>query len=176
MMSRLLVIKLFLTGIITLALLLPFIYPGYPFGQPAVLAEIAITGPKVAWLVIAGFLVAVYFYCSDLETVLQRVNPQHQTRSPRSVWLMFLIPYNFIEDFFIIHHLSQSIKAEAVVNHRLSGLRGDGRYCGMLWCGAQLLALAPGLLGHLASLVALIGWMMHWSFVRRVNDMLAIDQ
>lgn len=54
-------------------------------------------------LVLAGiFLTLIFFYCRDLERSLSLVRPSARTAKPKSVWLMFLIPYNFVEDFFIV--------------------------------------------------------------------------
>ncbi|MCA7974605.1 hypothetical protein LGM42_32535 [Burkholderia sp. AU39826] len=72
-------------------------------------------------VVIAVFLALVYAYASDLRTTLKSVSRGSRVAEPNSVWLMFLVPYNFIEDFFIISNVVKSLEAESRINPALSG-------------------------------------------------------
>ncbi|WP_260434293.1 hypothetical protein [Burkholderia anthina] len=77
-------------------------------------------------VVIAVFLAQVYAYASDLRTTLKSVSRGSRVAEPNSVWLMFLLPYNFIEDFFIISNVVKSLEGESRINPALSGLRSFG--------------------------------------------------
>lgn len=62
------------------------------------LAELSLLGPRGTTALVAGFLLAVAAYARDLQRVLQAIPEAHRTTRPGSVWLMFLLPYNFVED------------------------------------------------------------------------------
>lgn len=104
--------------------------------------------------------------------MLKRIRPEARAAHPRSVWLMFLIPYNFVEDFFIVHHVARSLRAEAEVNPALADLRSFGAASGLGWCAAQIVSLMPNRVGEIAGLVALVLWVVHWRFITRANHLL----
>jgi len=114
-----------------------------------------------------GFLLAVAAYARDLQRVLEVIPAPLRTASPRSVWLMFLIPYNFVEDFWIIGHVSASLKAHAVTQGYPAG--GFGLAPGLGWCALQIVSLVPHEVGSLAGLLAVPLWLWHWAFVRKAR-------
>ncbi|KWE46184.1 hypothetical protein WL76_28320 [Burkholderia ubonensis] len=167
------ILKAILSIPIAFGLAYPLIYPTEDGG---VLGEIEMLGPIGGIVVIAVFLALVYAYASDLRTTLKSVDRGSRVAEPNSVWFMFLLPYNFIEDFFIISNVAKSLEAESRINPALSGLRSFGRISGIGWCLAQVLSLIPDTIGSIASGVAVFLWVWHWVFVRRVNKMLAGSQ
>ncbi len=86
---------------------------------------------------------------------------------------MFLIPYNFLEDFFIVSNVARSLRQEASTNPRLQGIRGFGIWSGNGWCTAQLLSLLPGVMGEAAGLAGGVLWAKHWHFIAKVNRLLS---
>jgi hypothetical protein len=140
-----------------------------------VLNEAGGLGASALLTLVVLFLVAVFFYCKALSTCLALIPPANRVATPRSVWLMFLLPYNFIEDFFIIHHVARSIEKEAEGNEQLAALNSTGLTSGLGWCIAQLLSLVPGAGGAVAGVVALVLWIHHWVFIRRVIRLLKSD-
>ncbi|WP_322066958.1 hypothetical protein [Burkholderia ubonensis] len=167
------ILKAILSIPIAFGLAYPFIYPSEDGG---VLGEIEMLGTVGGIVVIAVFLALVYAYASDLRTTLKSVSRGSRVAEPNSVWFMFLLPYNFIEDFLIISNVAKSLEAESRINPALSGLRSFGRISGIGWCLAQVLSLIPNTIGTIASAVAVFLWVWHWVFVRRVNKMLAGSQ
>ena len=167
------ILKAILSIPIALGLAYPLIYPSEDGG---VLREIEMLGTIGGIVVIAVFLALVYAYASDLRTTLKSVNRGSRVAEPNSVWFMFLLPYNFIEDFFIISNVAKSLEAESRINPALSGLRSFGRISGIGWCLAQVVSLIPNTIGSIASGVAVVLWVWHWVFVRRANKMLAGSQ
>jgi hypothetical protein len=167
------VLKAILGIPIAFGLAYPFIHPSEDGG---VLGEMKMFGPIGGIVVIAVFLALVYAYASDLRTTLKSVNRDSRVAEPNSVWLMFLLPYNFIEDFVIISNVAKSLEAESRVNPALSGLRSFGRISGIGWCVAQVLSLIPDIVGSIAGAIAVCLWVWHWVFVRRANKMLAGSQ
>ena len=148
----------------------------YPFFDPTlqggILGEMQLLGPAGSLLVAVGFLVLVFFYARDLKRVLQQVSPTARQASPNSVWFMFLLPYNFIEDFFIVAIVANSLAREARSNPALAAFRSFGMVSGLGWCAAQLVSLIPNLMGSIGGLVAIVLWIWHWQFVRRAGNAL----
>lgn len=164
--------KLVATAAVACLLAAPFLHPQAGKG---VLGEVEALGWGPAAAVVLGFFGLVALYCRSLQRCLTLVRPSCRAAAPRSVWLMFLLPYNFIEDFFIVHHVAQSIRAEAALNSRLSHLKRYGAFSGFGWCAAQIVSLWPNQVGAAAGFIALPLWFWHWLFVARTNRQLAGD-
>jgi len=167
--SPLIFFKALLSVPIAVGLLYPLLNPGASGG---ILNELKIFGSTISILIILVFLLLVLFYAFDLIKLLNLVSPESRNTKPKSVWLMFLLPYNFIEDFFIISNVAISLEKEASINSKLSSFKTFGRVSGFGWCLAQIVSLIPNDLGSLAGFVALIFWCWHWVFIRKVNKTL----
>lgn len=164
-----LAIKLLLTVPVAYLLAYPLVRPESGAG---VLDEVARVGSVGAMAIVALFLVLVFLYCRDLQHVLARLRPESRTATPRSVWLMFLIPYNFVEDFFIVHNVARSVQNEKAVHPALKTLPGGGWVAGFGWCAAQIVSLIPTTLGTVGSVIAVPFWVYHWYWVRRAIGLL----
>ena len=163
-------IKIILSGIVLLIALLPYLNSSDKSGSIESISSLGAVGIAVLVLV---FFVAVAFYCVALQTCLSLVAVENRKATPKSVWYMFLLPYNFIEDFFIIINVSNSIEAEAKQNEKLSVIKDNGMISGIGWCIAQLFSLAPNIIGQIAGGIALILWIFHWRFIHKVNNLLS---
>lgn len=148
----------------------------YPFFRPdasgGILGELKIFGSMGMVAAIVVFLLLVFLYARDLVRTLQLVSPAARTATPGSVWLMFLLPYNFIEDFFIVANVARSLEAEAAVNPSLAVFKSFGMISGIGWCAAQIVSLVPHPVGSAAGLAAIVFWAWHWVFIRRANSIL----
>ncbi len=162
----LILVKIALTVPVTYALAYPFLNPS---GVGGVFKEIETLGVFGSVVLVIAFLLMVFLYCRDLYRALLLVRPSARRASPRSVWLMFLIPYNFIEDFFIIANVANSLRQEAQHNLALRAFKSFGMVSGLGWCTMQIVSLLPNTIGSIASVLALPIWILHWRFVRRVN-------
>jgi hypothetical protein len=130
-------------------------------------------GPLGISALVIAFLLAVGIYCRTLQRCLLLVAAPNRASHPSSVWIMFLIPYNFIEDFFIVKKLASSLRREASANPQLNEMTRSGSWCGNGWCAAQILSLVPGPFGEAATVAAVVLWASHWFFIARVNRVLA---
>ena len=107
-----------------------------------------------------------------LQRTLENVRPNNRVRSPESVWYMFLLPYNFIEDFFIIIDLYRSLDNESKAPKKLQRLNEIGLTLGIGWAVAQLLSFIPNLSGQLSGGIGIILWIAHWILIIRINKLL----
>ena len=164
-MKLLLLLKIILTVFIGIALLLPFYRPSAGSGF---LIEMQLLGVTASLFLAAFFLILIFFYCKDLQQTLELVEPENRHAKPKSVWLMFLIPYNFIEDFFIVYNVAKSLKNNEKHHVPFNQPSDYGLYTGLGWCAAQIISLFPGMLGKVAGLLAIILWVIHWRFIRSV--------
>jgi hypothetical protein len=165
------IVKIILSIAVAICAVYPYVFPSQKSGSIETVAELGLMGSIVLGVL---FFAAIAFYCRDLEKCLSRIQPQNRTASPKSVWYMFLIPYNIIEDFFIIITISSSIQNERKVNSNLYSIKDDGLVIGIGWCTAQVLSLIPSVGGQISGLIALVLWVIHWGFIRRVNQHLLL--
>lgn len=168
----LILLKLALTVPVAYALAYPFLHPGTSGG---VFKEVEMLGIFGAIVLVLVFLALVFLYCRDLQQSLALVQPAARKAEPRSVWLMFLLPYNFVEDFFIIANVARSLQQEAQTNPALQSFKSFGMWSGMGWCGMQIVSLLPNELGSFAGFLALPLWIIHWRLIRKVNAVLAAN-
>lgn len=139
-----------------------------------ILREVTAFGGLVAGLVAATFFALVVAYARDQQRLLHAIPADQRAAQPNSVWWMLVIPYNFTEDFFIIHNIARSLERVAASRPDLAGRLGQfGRRSGLGWCALQIGSLVPHDLGSLAGLLALPLWLWHWRFVRNALGLLA---
>lgn len=123
----------------------------------------------VTLLVILAFFGMVAFYCRTLQHCYQLIQEKNRKAKPSSVWYMFAIPFNFVEDFFIVIDLANSIEEEKKQNEALKDVKDAGMVSGIGWCIAQLLSFIPSMVGQIAGLVGLILVIYHWILIARIN-------
>lgn len=163
-------VKIGLAAMVGYALLYPFFLP-QPVGLAKELATLGLEGAILLGLVFFSFVV---LYARDLASLLKLISPAHRHASPRSVWWMLVLPYNFIEDFFIIYSVSKSIQSEYEADPNLPMIQVHGAITGIGWCVAQIGSLLPNDVGSLSGLLAFIFWVIHWRFIRQVMQQLKL--
>ena len=162
-------IKIALTVPVTYALAYPFLNASAAGG---VFKEVELLGVFWGAVLVIAFFTLIFLYCRDLFRSLSLVRPSARTASPRSVWLMFLLPYNFVEDFFIIANVANSLRREAQHNRALHPFKRFGMVSGMGWCTLQIFSLLPNGVGSIAGVLALPLWIIHWRCIRQMNQAL----
>lgn len=166
----LLLLKITLTIPVAYAFVYPLLNPAAGSG---VFRDLALLGPAGAIVVALVFLALVVLYCRDLVRTLTLVQPELRTASPQSAWLMLLLPYNFVEDFFIIANIANALRREAQQNKALQSFPSFGLFSGWGWCTLQIVSLMPNEVGSIASFLALPFWVSHWRLIRKVNAALS---
>lgn len=147
-----------------------------PAGEAALTAYVEAVGFSGMAAIFGAFLLVVAFYCRTIERCLSLVEAEHRTVDPASAWRMFLLPYNFVEDFFIVGNVARSLRREASSNPRLRDFRSFGIWSGTGWCTAQIASLVPGPVGEAAGLLGGLLWAWHWHFIARMNRLLALSR
>jgi hypothetical protein len=152
------------------------IYVQYILSVPklrdVLLAEFYLLGLPLTLLAIVLLFVGVGIYCRSLQHCLGLLEEKNRAIAPKAVWYMFLIPFNFVEDFFIVHQLSNSIQTEAKINPKLQHLTSFGAKTGLSWCIFQILCFVPNEIGKVSALLTLILWFSHWNFITKINRLL----
>lgn len=130
------------------------------------LGELRLLGPAGAVLAVLAFLVLVALYCRTLQRLAERVPPDRRAESPRAVWWMFAVPFNFVEDFFIVRAIGRTLRADG--RTAPGGVRiwlGTG----IGWCVLQIASLLPGPVGVVTGGLALALWGVHWVHTVRID-------
>lgn len=99
--------RLLLTVPVVVLLTQPLWAPEWGAG---ILAEVGGLTPMGAAAIVLFFFGLVALYCVSLQRLLLAIPPTGRAISPSSIWLMFAIPYNFVEDFFIVGALAKSLR------------------------------------------------------------------
>jgi len=124
------IIRLLLTALLVAWAVLPYLDNST---NENILGEVLKAGIGPTLAIISAFFLLVACYCRTLQTCLTLIKPENRKAAPASVWYMFAMPFNFIEDFFIVINLANSIAEEQKGNRRLTGLPGLGgaspRFC-----------------------------------------------
>lgn len=131
-----------------------------PSWGAGILGEVFAVGMPGALVVIAVFFGLIALYCLALQRTLTLL----RAPNPRSVWLMFAIPFNFVEDFYIVRNVST-----ALADRMPSGFVRLWTVIGFGWCGFQILSLFPGPLGLIGGAVAIPMWIAHWLMTAHAN-------
>lgn len=163
----------FIKIILTALLVLVAVNPYFQDGQiPGGLSELQVLGPILSILLVLCFFLAIAFYCRALQKTLELIQPKNRTRKPKSVWFMYLIPFNFIEDFFIVIDISNSLQNEQKSNAKLDGFGDFGLVLGIGWSVAQLFSMIPNMAGQISGFVGIFLWIIHWLLIARINKVL----
>lgn len=163
-------VRLMLTVLLVAWAALPFINGD---SNDSALGEIFKIGVLPSLGIIAAFFVMVAFYCRTLQRCLTLIRPENRKAAPRSVWYMFAIPFNFVEDFFIVIDIAQSLEAEQKTNPALRNATDFGMVSGIGWSIAQVLSFIPNTVGQIAGLLGMIWVIYHWWLIAQYNKQLA---
>ncbi len=169
-MTKNLLIRVTLTALLLAWFIYPFIASN---SNESVLAELFRLGIVPSLVIIGAFFVMVAFYCRTLQKSLTLIKPENRKAAPKTVWYMFAIPFNFVEDFFIVINVANSLDAEKRANPKLNTVSDFGMVSGIGWAIAQLLSFIPNIVGQVAGLVGMVLVIYHWVTIARINKLLS---
>ncbi|PIE50983.1 MAG: hypothetical protein CSA38_00485 [Flavobacteriales bacterium] len=164
-----------LVRLILTALLVAWVIYPYINNTPdeSILAEIFHLGILPSILIMGSFFIMVAFYCRTLQKTLTLIKPENRKATPKSVWYMFALPFNFVEDFFIVINVANSLDAEKKSNPKLQTVSDFGMVSGIGWSIAQILSFIPNMVGQIAGLVGMILVIYHWVKIAKINKLLS---
>lgn len=162
-------IRIILTGLLVAWAVMPYFNNST---NDSVLNEIFRIGILPSFLIISAFFIMVGFYCRTLQRCLTLIKPENRKAKPTSVWYMFAIPFNFVEDFFIVINVANSIEEEKKTNITLKNVSDFGMISGIGWSIAQVLSFIPNFIGQIAGLLGMILVIYHWMQIAKINKLL----
>lgn len=162
-------VRIILTGLLVAWAVMPYFNNST---NDSVLNEIFRIGILPSFLIISAFFIMVGFYCRTLQRCLTLIKPENRKARPTSVWYMFAIPFNFVEDFFIVINVANSIEEEKKTNITLKNVSDFGMISGIGWSIAQVLSFIPNFIGQIAGLLGMILVIYHWMQIAKINKLL----
>ncbi len=165
-----LAIKIILTALLVWWVLFP-VFNGSE--NESILAEIYRIGIIPAILIMGAFFGMVAFYCRTLKICYLQIKPENRKAKPNAVWYMFLLPFNFVEDFFIVIDLARSLEEEKKENHKLSKITDFGMVSGIGWSIAQIMSFIPNIVGQVAGLIGFVLVIYHWMLIAKIKKLLS---
>jgi divalent metal cation (Fe/Co/Zn/Cd) transporter len=116
-----------------------------------------------------GIAIAV-FYILTMQKALNLAGPRHQKMQPNMVWLMLIPVVNLVWHFFVVKHVSDSIKSWAAENG--ASVDDAGYTVGLITCIAHCCGIIP-FINLLAGPVGLICWIIWWVKIAGFNKVMA---
>jgi hypothetical protein len=165
-----LIIRVLLTALLVSWAVIPYFDNS---GNDSILNEVFTIGILPSALIIGAFFTMVGFYCLTLQRCMTLIKPENRKTKPTSVWYMFAIPFNFVEDFFIVINIANSLEAEKKSNDKLKNISDFGMISGIGWSIAQILSFIPNYVGQIAGLLGMILVIYHWLQIANINKTIA---
>lgn len=118
---------------------------------------------------VVGIAIGI-FYILTMQKALNLAGERHQKMKPGMVWLMLIPLFNLVWHFFVVKHVSESIKSWAAEH----GVRVDdaGYTIGLVACIANCCGLIP-LINILAGPVGLVCFIIWWVKVAGFNKLMS---
>lgn len=163
-------IRLMVTALLVAWLIMPYFDNS---ANESVLNEVFNLGVLPSVIIVVSFFIMVALYCRTLQRCLSLIKPENRKASPKSVWYMFAIPFNFVEDFFIVINVANSLEAEKKSNSKLSHISDFGMVSGIGWSIAQVLSFIPNIIGQIAGFLGMILVIYHWAIIAKINRLIS---
>ena len=112
----------------------------------------------------------VIFYILSMQKALDLAGERHRKMNPAMVWLMLIPLFNLVWHFFVVKHVSDSIKSWAAEK----GAKVDdaGYTIGLIACIANCCGIIP-IINILAGPVGLVCFIIWWVKVAGFNKLMA---
>ena len=119
------------------------------------------------------WLIPTIFYLISMQGALQSVSPKNRMLTPGLVWLNLIPLFGLIWNFFIVTHVSGSLKRE-FTERGIQDVGDCGQGIGIAMSILAVLILVPVLGWWLASIATLVLWIIYWvKIVELKNRLLA---
>lgn len=136
----------------------------------------AMAGAMFAYAMLIIFsiwLIPTIFYLITMQAALQSVSPKNRTLTPGLVWLNLIPLFSLVWNFFIVTHVSGSLKRE-FSERGIQDVGDCGQGIGIAMSILAVLIMVPVLGWWLASIATLVLWIIYWvKIVELKNRLLA---
>jgi O-antigen/teichoic acid export membrane protein len=127
----------------------------------------------VVFIILVAFVIFIIFLVTQ-QNVLKAIQPHNRKMSPGEVWLQLIPLFNFVWIFIVVTRISDSIRQEFRDRQENAFLglpnpeimeelnRRPTYDVGMAYAVFTVCSVVPYIFGAMASLVALICWIIYW--------------
>ncbi len=118
----------------------------------------------------AIWLIPLIFYLITMQNALQAVAPERRSLTPGLVWLNLIPLFNLVWNFFIVSHVSHSLRREFAargVTHV-----GDCGYGLGIAMSVLVVCTVIPFLGWLAFIASVVFWILYWVRVADLKNQL----
>lgn len=150
-----------------------FAYMSHMGGPADYLALLILLWLCAVLAAMVAHLIILVFYCLTMQKALTLAGSVHRTLEPGLVWLLFIPLFGSVWDFFVVKHVSDSVKRWATTQGREVG--DGGRAIGLTACILNCCCLIPffGIPCQVGWLVCMILW---WVKVAKLNKLMVEGQ
>lgn len=106
-------------------------------------------------------LIPMIFFLLTLQNTLKAVSPENRRMSPGQVWLVFIPVFGVVWQFIVVNRIADSLADEFYKRNILNQEARPGYSVGIAYCILGVCSIIP-FLGTLASLAALVCWIVYW--------------
>lgn len=132
---------------------------------------IALMEGVVGLIVLGVLLLVMVFYLLTLQKALARCAPENRAMAPGMVWLQLIPLVGLVWQFFNVINIAKSLGAE-FQKRGMAEVPEPGKTIGLVMCILVCCSIIP-ILGLLASIGALICWIMYWVKIAGYSSKLA---
>jgi hypothetical protein len=127
----------------------------------------------VAGVMALLFLIPFCLYFRTLSRALRKCSPESRTMQPGMVWLVLIPLFGFIWNFIVVLALAKSLDNEFRARGITDAEPEPGKTIGLAMSVCMACGMIP-ILGGIASIVALVLWVMYWikiaDFSKRLDE------
>lgn len=130
----------------------------------------AISG-LLMFFVFVLILIPGIFFILTLQRTLERCSPETRTTSPTSVWYLLIPLFNIVWSFVLVIRISESLHNE-FTKRNITEDPETGKKLGLAMCILGLCGVIP-VIGIVASIGALVLWIMYWMKISEYSNRLS---
>jgi len=124
-------------------------------------------------IILSGLIISI-LYIRTLSTALSKCSESNRTMTPGLTWLLLIPIINMIFNFYVVLNIAKSLDNE-FKNRNIFSDPMPGRTLGLAMCVCAVLTIIP-VVGVLASIGALVCWIIYWVKIANYSAMLSRKQ
>jgi len=120
----------------------------------------------------AIWLIPLIFYLITMQNALQTVAPDRRSLTPGLVWLNLIPIFNLVWNFFIVSHVSHSLRRE-FASRGVTNVGDCGYGLGIAMSVLVICTVIP-FLGWISWIAAVVFWILYWVKVADLKNQLLL--